>query len=328
MPRNSSHKLKILRVAEILYTQSDQEHPLTVNEILLELDKLGIHAERKSIYDDLDALRSVGMDIIQVRGRSAGYYVGSRRFETAELKLLCDCVQSSQFITKKKSELLIRKLESLASVHEAGELSRQIYVTGRVKSTNESVLYNVDALSRAIRNQCKLRFQYREYTLSKQQKLRRNGHVYELSPYALIWDSDRYYLLAWDDRSAAFRHFRVDRMVNLVQLPEERTGREEFAKLDLSRYSRMVFGMFTGEEKSVTLRFHSSLVNPVVDHFGRETAYVPDGEEHFTVTVPVMVSPKFFAWVFSFGARAEIIAPADVREAMAAQLRDAGALYE
>ena len=267
MPRTSSQKLKILRVAEILYTLSDQEHPLTVAEILTELDKLGIHAERKSVYDDLDALRTVGMDIIQVRGRSSGYYVGSRRFELAEL-------------------------------------------------------------NRAIDRNCMVRFQYREYTVSKQQKLRHNGRVYELSPYALIWDRDRYYLLAWDEKNAEFRHFRVDRMVNVIPLLQERLGREEFAKLDLSRYSRMIFGMFSGEEKLVTMRFHSSLVNAVVDHFGREPAFVPDGEEHFTITVPVMISPQFFAWLFSFGEKAEILSPADVRQAMAARIREAGALYE
>lgn len=328
MPRTSSQKMKILRVAEILYTLSDQEHPITVAEILTELDKLGIHAERKSVYDDLDALRTVGMDIIQVRGRSSGYYLGSRRFELAELKLLCDCVQSSQFITKKKTANLLRKLENFASVYEAGDLSRQIYQTGRVKTTNESVLYNVDELSRAIDRNCVVRFQYREYTISKQQKLRHNGRVYELSPYALIWDRDRYYLLAWDEKSAAFKHFRVDRMVNVILLPQERLGREEFAKLDLSRYSRMIFGMFSGEEKLVTMRFHSSLVNAVVDHFGREPTFVPDGEEHFTITVPVMISPQFFAWLFSFGEKAEILSPADVRQAMAARIREAGALYE
>lgn len=328
MPRNSSHKLKILRVAEILYTQSDQDHPLTVNEILLELDKLGVHAERKSIYDDLDALRSVGMDIIQVRGRSAGYYVGSRKFQPAELKLLCDSVQSSQFITAKKTEILIRKLESLASVHEAKELAKQVHLSARVKSSNEKVLYNVDELSRAINENSMVRFQYQEYTLSREQKLRRNGHFYEVSPYALIWDSNRYYLLSWDDKNAMLKHFRVDRMVNIVRLPTERSGREAYERLDLSRYSRMVFGMFTGEERNVTMRFHISLVNPVVDHFGRDQAFLPDGEEHFTITAPIVVSPKFFGWIFSFGALAEIVAPADVREAMAAQLRDAGALYE
>ncbi len=327
MPRCSSHKLKIIRLAQILYTKTDQDHPMTVAELLQELDALGIHAERKSIYDDLDALRTAGMDIIQIKGRCAGYYVGSRLFEPAELKLLCDSVQSSQFITRKKTESMIRKIGNLTSVHEARGLARQVYVTGRVKSMNESVFYNVDELSHAINENRMIRFQYQEYSLNKEQKLRRNGRFYEESPYALIWDSDRYYLLAWDDKAAMFKHFRVDKMLNIFPLPKERSGREAFARLDLAHYGRMVFGMFTGEDRLVTLRFRSSLVNPVLDHFGRDVALIPDGEEHFLISTSVVISPKFYAWLFSFGDGAEVISPADVRGEMAGQLRAAAKIY-
>lgn len=327
MAGQGRQKLKILFLERILETQTDEKHPMTVAEMITELGKLGIQAERKSIYDDLETLRCAGMDIVTVKGRGSGYYVGARRFELAELKLLADIVQSSQFLTQRKTDGLVRKIESLSSVHEARNLRRQVYVRGRIKAMNESVYYNVDELSHAIEADRVIHFQYLTYSLNREQRLRRDGQIYEVSPYALIWDRDRYYLLGWEQSSGLFKHFRVDKIVNIVVLNRERSGKTEFEQLNLSDYSHSFFGMYSGDRRLVWIRFANSLVGPVIDRFGRDIPLLVEDEEHFSVGVEV-VSPQFYAWLFAYGEDAEILEPSDVREEMKRRLRATADKYE
>lgn len=285
-------------------------------KIIEELARNDISAERKSIYDDLESLRLFGFDIVQIKGKNGGYYIGARDFELPELKLLVDSVQSSKFITQDKTHKLIKKIEGLASIYDGQLLQRQVFVSNRVKSMNESIYYAVDGISDAITQNKKIKFRYFEYTVTKERRFRHDGAFYNVSPFALIWDDENYYLLAWDSSAEKFKHFRVDKMHGVSMLDEERDGTQAFQKIDMSAYSKSVFGMFGGNEQSVKMRFANHLAGAVIDRFGRDTLIVPDGEEHFTVNVNVAVSGQFYAWVFGFGTDAEIIAPADIREGM------------
>ena len=319
MARSVNQKLKLLYLLQYLTRQSDERHPVTVADMIEELARHDIAAERKSIYDDLEALRSFGVDIVQQRGKQTGYYIGARDFELPELKLLVDSIQSSKFITEKKTLALIKKVENLASVHDARLLERQVYVRNRVKSMNESVYYNVDEISNAINRDRMICFRYFEFTVDKERKYRRGGESYEMSPFALMWDDENYYLLAWDQDTERMKHFRVDKMSRITTLERSRRGKDAFRKVDMASYSKKVFGMFTGEEHSVKLRFAAHLAGAVIDRFGKDVILVRDGAESFTVTLDVVVSPQFFAWVFGFGEEAEILSPESVR----LQARDA-----
>lgn len=296
-------------------------------KIIEELARNDISAERKSIYDDLESLRLFGFDIVQIKGKNGGYYIGARDFELPELKLLVDSVQSSKFITQDKTHKLIKKIEGLASIYDGQLLQRQVFVSNRVKSMNESIYYAVDGISDAITQNKKIKFRYFEYTVTKERRFRHDGAFYNVSPFALIWDDENYYLLAWDSSAEKFKHFRVDKMHGVSMLDEERDGTQAFQKIDMSAYSKSVFGMFGGNEQSVKMRFANYLAGAVIDRFGRDTLIVPDGEEHFTVNVNVAVSGQFYAWVFGFGTDAEIIAPADIREGMKKHAREIADKY-
>ncbi len=328
MPKSPNQKLKLLVLLRFLQRQSDEKHPVTLQQMIEELERWDIEAERKSLYDDLEKLRTFGADVVSVRGRSPGYYLGQRDFELAELKLLVDSIQSSKFVTQRKTLALIRKLEGLCSVHDGQLLERQVYVRGRVKSMNESVYYNVDAVSDAISRDKGIRFRYFEFTVSGERRYRRDGAYYQLSPYALIWDDENYYLLGWDEKEGRFKHFRVDKMSHIVPLESPREGKEAFAALDMSGYSRRVFGMFGGESVPVRMRFASHLAGAVVDRFGKESMLIPDGEERFSLTAQVVPSPQFFAWVFGFGSEAEILSPPEVRAEAGRLAGEIASLYK
>ena len=266
MARSSFQKLKILYIMEYLLRNTDEGHPVTVARLIAELESHGISAERKSIYDDIESLREYGLDIIQSgAGKGSGYYVASRDFELPELKLLVDSVQSSKFITHKKTLSLIKKIEGLASVYEAQLLRRQVYVKNRIKTMNESIYYNVDEVHRGIAENRKIRFHYFEYTVQKERRFRKDGAWYVMSPFALSWDDENYYLVAFDSAAGVIKHFRVDKMADIEVTEEERDGQEIYAALDMGVYARKTFGMFTGEEVSVQMRFENDLVGVVLD---------------------------------------------------------------
>ena len=328
MARSSYQKLKPLYIMKYLLQNTDEDHPVTVNQLISYLDAQGISAERKSVYSDIEALRYFGLDIVQAgSGRSCGYYVARREFELPELKLLVDSVQSSKFITHRKTATLIRKIERLASVHEAQLLNRQVFVKNRIKTMNESIYYNVDEIHSGISKNKKIRFLYFEYNVQKERQYRRNGEYYVVSPFALTWDDENYYMVAYDSDAAMIKHYRVDKMEKISILEEDRDGLEAYQALDMAVYARKTFGMFTGQEEQVVLRFENHLVGAVLDRLGRDAFIVPDGPDHLTVRADVIVSPQFFAWVFGFGDSARIMGPETVVDKMREQLRSAAALY-
>ena len=314
MAKSPNQKLKLLILKDFLLRKSDEKHPVTIPQIVEELARHDIKAERKSLYDDLEALRLYGLDIIQSKGN---YHVGERSFQTPELKLLVDSIQSSKFVTEKKTMSLIKKLEELASVYDAQLLERQVFVRNRVKSMNESAYYNVDSIADAINQDRIIQFKYFEYSVTKERHIRKDGGWYKVSPFALMWDDENYYMVAWDADACSLKHYRVDKMLQITALNEPRKGKEAFAKVDMSAYARKTFGMFTGQGRNVKLRFKNFLAGAVFDRFGRDVMFIPDGEEHFVVTLEVAVSPLFYSWVFGFGTDAEIISPDDVRETAA-----------
>ena len=327
MPKSSNQKLKLLYLMQMLLERSDENHPLTVQDMIDELSLHDISAERKSIYSDLEALRVFGLDIMQSKGKSTGYYIASRDFELPELKLLVDSVQSSKFITHRKTLSLIKKIEGLASVYDAQLLQRQVYVRNRVKSMNESVYYNVDEISGAISRDRIIRFKYFEFDVNKQRRYRHDGKVYEISPFALMWDDENYYMLGYDPEAGKLKHYRVDKMTNIESAETERSGKELFAGMDMSSYSKQVFGMFTGSEQTVKLRFENRLAGAVIDRFGKEVMLIPDGNEHFTVSADIAVSPQFYAWVFGFGTAVEILSPDSARRELAQLAKSVSRIY-
>lgn len=328
MPRSQGQKLKLLYLMDCLLQYSDPEHPVTVKRLLSHLAERGVSAERKSVYADMEALREYGLDVVQVsEGGLHGYFVASRRFELPELKLLVDSVQSSKFITTRKTDALIKKIETLASVYDAQRLHRQVYVAGRVKTMNESIYYNVDAVHAGISENRKIRFRYFEYTVEKKRRFRRDGAWYVVSPYALTWDDENYYLVAYETESDSIRHYRVDKMANISPVDQPRDGAEAYRSLDMALYSRKVFGMFSGTERRVRMRFVNHLVGAVLDRLGQDVSVIPDGPDHFTVSAEVVVSPQFFAWLCGFGADALLLSPPDAVEQMRGHVESIAALY-
>ena len=318
MPRNPNQKLKLLYLLKILQERTDDEHAITLAQILEALSGYGITAERKSIYDDLEALRVYGVDVEMRKEKNYEYYIANRSFELPELKLLVDAVQSSKFITHKKSNELIKKVEGLASVRQARQLQRQVFVQNRVKTMNESIYYNVDKIHNAISQGVKVSFLYFEWAVSFTTKERikkrpkRGGERYAISPWALTWDDENYYMIGYDSESKKIKHYRVDKMQSIELTDEKRDGQRVFQKFDMAQYSKMTFGMYGGDEEEVKLRFHNNLIGVVVDRFGKDVFLSQDGNDGFTISVKVMASPQFFAWVFGLGEDVQILSPPGV----------------
>ena len=252
------------------------------------------------------------MDIILRKDAPSGYYLGKRDFELAELKLLVDTVQASKFITAKKSDELIQKLEGLASHYEARQLQRQVYVANRIKTMNESIYYNVDKIHTAIWENVKIRFQYFEWAVPKEMRLRKDGAFYCISPWVLTWDDENYYLLGFDEEAGIVKHYRVDKMLNIEMTKEPRLGREHFDNFDTAVFSKKIFGMFGGEEQDVKIRFENRLVGVVLDRFGKDLSIRPVDKAHFDIRVRVVVSHPFFGWLSGLGAGVRILSPESV----------------
>ena len=285
-----------------------------------------IPAERKSLYDDIEALRQCGLDVEYRKAQGGGYYVASREFQLPELKLLVDAVQSSKFLSLRKSNALITKLEKLASRYEAQALRRQVYVTHRVKNMNESIYYNVDSLHSAIAAGSRITFRYFDWDITGKKKYRHEGKRYQISPWALLWDDENYYLVGYDAEHGERRHYRVDKMEAIAQTGEERLGKELFSHFDPAEYSRKVFGMYGGEPQQITLQFAANMANIVFDRFGRDRILTPT-PAGFTITVEVVPSPQFFAWLTGLGTSVQVLSPQPVARQFQTHLRSVLALY-
>lgn len=334
MAKGPNQKLKLLVLKDVLMKHSDEQHGLTVNEIIEKLAAYGINAERKSIYDDLRLLENYGLDICSERTKTVRYYIGERDFELPELKLLVDAVQSSKFITEKKSRELIKKVGALASDYDASKLSRQVFVHNRVKNPNEKIYYAVDTIHEAISSKRQITFCYYEWVLEKDKtskitkQPRHGGKVYKVSPFSLTWDDENYYLIAFDSEAAEIRHYRVDKMDKVKLTKELCEGKALFKDFDMASYSKSVFGMFGGEMTDVKIRIKNYLVGVVADRFGKDVFVIADGEDSFIFSAKVVLSPQFFGWLFALGDGAELIYPQKAISEYKGYLKKAVSVYE
>lgn len=329
MPKGTNQKLKLYYLSRIMTEKTDDEHVLTMPEIQRHLEEYGVTADRKTLYDDLEALRVLGIDVIGEKdGRGYVYHVGRKQFEIAELKLLVDAIQSSKFITQKKSEELIRKLTGLASDYEALQLKRQVVVQGRVKTMNESIYYIVDDIHNAITNNKCIRFEYLRWNLQKQMERRRDT-LYEVSPWALMWEDENYYLIAFDAMKDKIKHYRVDKIRSISIVDEKRQGREHFRKFDIAAYARINFGMFGGEKVRVKLEFCNHMIGVLLDRFGKDIPISPSEKEGWSATnVDVALSSQFLGWIFSLGTSVRIAGPEKVVARYAEEIRVLSQMYQ
>jgi len=328
MPKGKNQKLKLYYLYRILLEKTDDEHMITMSEIQKSLEAYDVTADRKSLYDDLEQLSVLGVDVIGEKvGRNYFYHVGSKQFEIAELKLLVDAIQSSKFITENKSNALIKKLTGMASKYEAAQLKRQVMVRGRVKNMNESIYYTVDDVHRAIAEDKQIQFRYMRWDESKR-LVPRKDEPYVASPWALTWDDENYYMIAYDEEADKIKHFRVDKLKDIEVLDHKRMGRRNFIDFDLARYAKMSFGMFGGEETRVRIAFANDMVGVFIDRFGKDiTIQLSDTKGWSEISVDVALSDQFLGWIFALGNNVKIVGPESVAERFESELADRLKLY-
>lgn len=316
MAKSANQKMKLLYILKILTEKTDENHCMSAQEIIADLKSYDISAERKSIYDDIECLTSFGYDIVHVKARTGGgYYLASREFELPELKLLVDAVQASRFITSKKSRELIAKIEKLAGPFEGKQLQRQVFVAGRVKTENESIYYNVDQIHKAIQDNSPITFTYLSWNIKKELQPRREGKKYQVSPWALTWQDENYYLIGYDDEEERIKHFRVDKMSRITELSDhKRKGMEAFREVDIAEYTNRTFGMFGGESEIVTLRLPGSMIGIILDRFGKEIGIRNLENEMVSVRVKAALSGQFYGWLTGLGNQVSITAPEYVKK--------------
>lgn len=324
MPRSYDQKLKILYILDYLQKNSHEEHPVRASELIEMLSKKEISCDRKTIYSDIATLQEFGIDIITVPGKNGGYYVATRSFQLPELKLLIDAVQSSRYLTEAKSRELIEKLCNQCNEHDANLLKRNVYVSGRVKSMNETIYYNVNDIQEAISQNRQITFHYFDWGLDGKRHYREKQYL--ASPYGLCQDNENCYLLAYSQRHG-ITSYRVDRMTEIRVTDDKRIPCPELTGKAFTEHANKLFQMFAGDAMDVKLRFHKTLLNVVIDRFGRDTMLIPDGEDHFNFTVKVAVSPMFLSWVIGFGDKAQILYPQSVIEECRELCRQATSRY-
>ena len=321
MPKSPNQKLKILYIMQML-KETDENNKLSTARIIELLAAQDIDCERKSLYSDIEALKTFGLDIEYDASRGGGYYLASRDFELPELRLLVDAVQCSRFVTRKKTLELIQKLETLCGKSEAQKLSGQVFVFNRIKHMNESIYYNVDAIHEAIMTKKKITFKYFDYLVNKTKSYRHNDKVYTVEPLSLAWEDENYYLIAVEDEIT--KHFRVDKMDSITVTDTPCSEREQFDPAD---YIKGVFGMYGGEREDVRLVVDNSLASVIIDRFGKDITMIPRDEKSFSVNVNVAVSPQFFSWIFGLSDKVQIESPKSVRESMREYLEKVHNLY-
>ena len=328
MARVIGSKLRTLYIMKILTEETDENNRISNEGLIKRLELLGLKAERKSIYDDIETLKTFGLDIIYTKERPAGYYIGSREFELPELKLLVDAVQSSKFITVKKSQELIRKLELLTSTGQAKQLNRQVYVINRVKTYNENIYYNVDAIQSALNENSTIRFKYYKWDVDKELVPRNNGDDIEVSPWGLTWDDENYYMLAFDNEAGIVKHYRVDKMKHITLTGNSRSGQNEFNHFDIARFAKRTFGMFGGDLEQVILECDNELIGVILDRFGTDVIIVKVDENRFQVRHEVAISGQFYGWLVGLGPSVRVVAPKYIADEFAQRLKDILAAQE
>ncbi len=308
-------RIRLLRLLQLLQTDSDADHPISTPEcIRLLKERWGIDSFRITIGRDMEALKMAGYDVRTIHSTQNKYYLGTRTFEQAELKLLTDAVASSKFITKSKSKVLADKLATLTNIQRADELKRNISIADRIKPKNEGIYEFIDAVNRAINEKKKIRFFYFSYTASKRKRLKNDGEPYIFNPYTLTWNGDCYYMVGWSDKHGKVATFRVDRIYATPEILEGPAVKRPKA-YSIADFSEKAFRMFDGERTTVKLLCHEDAMNSVIDHFGEQAKTKPVDDTHFLLTTEVSLSPTFFAWIFQFGGKVKLYSPIEAKSA-------------
>lgn len=309
-------KLRLLYIYQYLLRHSDAEHPVSTPELLKYLkDEYGLDVHRTTLPNDFAMMEEAGIHFEIIKSRQNKYYYDDRPFDVSELKLLIDAVSSSKFITEKKSKELIRKLVSLTSDYNAEKLRRHITVDGRIKSENEKAFYILDRVNEAIDRNCKVSFQYADYNNRKYKELRHDGEYYVVSPYALVWDGDYYYMIGYCDNREHMRHFRLDRIYRIPNVLEGQEAVPEPKGFKLGDYMKKMFRMYGGDETvTVELQCETFIMNAIVDHFGTKVRTEEIDDNHFKATVTINPSPTFYRWVFGWNGAMKILGPESVRQ--------------
>jgi len=328
MPKSSNDRQRLICLARIFEKYSDGEHPLSVADICSHLAREGISVTRQTVYKDVEELVLLGYDIVSVRGKKYGYYLRSRVFDLAELKLMVDAVQSAKFIDGASGQRLIDKLSSLTSVHRAGKLKRQVYVREKKTEGMEQIYENIDLIHESIAQKKMIRYKYYDWSPEKKRVARHGGRYYHVTPLALVWDDENYYLVAYDGDSDEIKHFRVDKLGKVYITEDNAQSNEKTKALDLAKYSEQVFGMYSGRSELVTLICENRLAGVIIDKFGEDVTFFKEDGEHFSVSVRVMISPNFYSWVLMFRDKIRIKAPAGIAKEYADMLIKVAGYYE
>ena len=311
------HRARILILARILYDRTDESHGLSAEELLSLLADQGFSLERKTLYKDIDCLNELGHDIVKEQvGKNVRYHIGNRQFETAELRLLIDAVHASHFLTPNKSKLLIRKLEAVSSRYEAKGLEKNVYIAGQRKAENKKIYYLVNDLHLAIRDDRQIEFQYGQWNPDKKLELKHHGAIYQVSPWTMLFDHENYYLIGYDNKVGAIRHYRVEKIVNLHIMDSNRVGREAFEAYDMAAFMNGTFGMFDGAPISVALRVTEAKVGIMIDRFGKQITLKNNHDGTYDFEVYVRMSDHFLGWIIALGDGVDIRGPQSVRKRM------------
>lgn len=327
MPKNAGDKLRLVYLIDIFKKYSDEEHSLSVSDIIGMLDELNVSATRQTIYKDIEDLRFLGYDIVQTREPRYGYCLCKREFDLAELKLMVDAVQAANFISGSDCDKLINKLGSMTSLSRAGKLKRQVYSLDRSGASRNGIFAAIDSIHEAIAQNVKIRFRYYDRNEKKELVARHDGEFYLVTPVALIWDDENYYLVAFDAKEQCIKHFRVDKTGDLSLTSEKSDKNDAIDNLDLSEYNKQVFGMYGGKSELVTLNCLNSLAGVIIDRFGENVTFFNKDDSHFEISVRVKLSPNFFSWIAAFGTKIKITAPLYVADQFCSSLENIRALY-
>ena len=331
------YKVKLLTVLSVFEQKTDENNPMSADNIAKETQKRmdGLPCSRKGIYDDIDALNdywyaSNDPRRIEKHENGKGYYLTNRPFSAGDVKLMVDAIESSKYLSEKKTLKLIDALEKLCPETQARDMKSQLVVFDRVKNMNTDIHESLGVISSAITHNQQIRFKYFDYDVNKRRAYRKKGEFYQMSPYELVYTDDNYYLVAYNAEKKSRNTFRVDRMASVAVVLQDREGHEAFGdnRKEKLRLQKSTFSMFDGKVETVTMKFRVNMLNAVIDRFGSDVFITPLDKEHFQISVPVAISQQFYGWVFGLGNFVTIITPEHIKKEMAKKLEDIRKRYD
>lgn len=331
MSARLGNKLKLLYIIDILKKYSDEEHPINAAELCEMLGNEGISAERKAIYNDIDMLTFYGYDIIKTRTPKAGYFLASREFELPEIYLLADAVRSADFITPKKTRELLQKIDSFLSVHQAKKREKITYISAQYKCKNEAIYYNIDKISHAIESGVKIEVTYTNRTLTNDKKIVATEKLMVISPYATVWENDRYYLVGNNEKYDNLIHLRLDRIkqIKVTNIPARHFSEvsEYTESFNVADYAAKTFNMYGGEVAEIELKCNRNRLEQIIDRFSDEISVYKLTDDTFSFTTNVIISEGLVSWLLQFGADVEVIKPANLRARIAERIKELSEIY-